>query len=80
LVKEFHPEIDPYLPIIFLLIFPTAFFLNAVYTESLFLFLSLATFYYALKKNFFSAGIFGFFASLTRLASFASFYFANITA
>lgn len=67
LVKEFHPKIDPYLPIIFLLIFPTAFFLNAVYTESLFLFLSLATFYYALKRNFFWASVFGFFASLTRI-------------
>jgi len=67
LVKEFHPEINPYLPIIFLLIFPTAFFLNAVYTESLFLFLSLATFYYGLRKKFLSAGIFGFFASLTRV-------------
>lgn len=66
LVKEFHPEINPYLPIIFLLIFPTAFFLNAIYTESLFLFLSLAAFYYGLKKKFLPAGIFGFFASLTR--------------
>jgi len=67
LVKEFHPEINPYLPIIFLLIFPTAFFLNSVYTESLFLFLSLATFYYGLKKKFIYAGIFGLFASLTRV-------------
>lgn len=67
LVKEFHPEINPYLPIFFLLIFPTAFFLNAVYTESLFLFLSLAAFYYSLKKKFLWAGIFGFFASLTRI-------------
>lgn len=67
LVKEFHPEINPYLPILFLLIFPTAFFLNAIYTESLFLFLSLATFYYGLKKKFLYAGIFGFFASITRV-------------
>ena len=42
LVKEFHPEINPYLPVLLLLIFPTAFFLNAIYTESLFLFLSLS--------------------------------------
>ena len=67
LVKKFHPEVDPYLPVIFLLIFPTSFFLNAVYTESLFLFLSLATFYYGLKKNFIYAGIFGLLASLTRV-------------
>lgn len=73
LVREFHPEINPHLPIIFLLIFPTAFFLNAVYTESLFLFLSLAAFYYGLKKKFIYAGLFGFFASLTRVTGILLF-------
>lgn len=67
LVKEFHPELDPYLPIVFLLIFPTAFFFNAVYTESTFLFFSVVTFYYALKKNFLAAGVFGLCAALTRV-------------
>ncbi|MBU3942552.1 hypothetical protein KKA24_01060 [Patescibacteria group bacterium] len=67
LVKEFHSEINPYASIIFLLIFPTAFFFNAIYTESLFLFLSLATFYYGLKKKFLYAGIFGLLSSLTRV-------------
>ncbi|MCH7604908.1 hypothetical protein IID24_02895 [Patescibacteria group bacterium] len=66
LVREYHSDINPYLPVLFLLIFPTAFFLNAVYTESLFLFLSLASFYYALQGRFFLAGIFGMFASITR--------------
>lgn len=73
LVKEFHPEINPYFPILFLLIFPTAFFLNAIYTESLFLFLSLATFYYGLKKKFLWAGTFGFFAALTRITGILLF-------
>ncbi|KPJ72557.1 hypothetical protein AMJ48_03110 [Parcubacteria bacterium DG_74_1] len=73
LTKEFHPEVDPCLPIVFLLIFPTAFFLNAIYTESLFLFLSLATFYYGLKKNFIYSGIFGLFASLTRVTGILLF-------
>ena len=73
LVKEFHPEINPYLPVIFLLIFPTAFFLNAVYTESLFLFLSLGAFYYSLKRKFLWAGIFGLFASLTRITGILLF-------
>jgi len=73
LVKEFHQEINPYLPIIFLLIFPTAFFLNAIYTESLFLFLSLATFYYGLKKKFIYAGAFGLLASLTRVTGILLF-------
>jgi len=67
IVKEFHKSIDPFLPVAFLLIFPTAFFLNTVYSESLFLFLSLAVFYFALKRNFLWAGIFGFLAALTRV-------------
>lgn len=73
LVKENHPKLNPYLPIFFLLIFPTAFFLNAVYTESLFLFLSIATFYYGLKKNFVLAGIFGMLAALTRITGILLF-------
>ncbi len=83
LVKEFHPEINPYLPLVFLLIFPTAFFLNAIYTESLFLFLSLATFYYGLNKKFLLGGIFGLLASLTRVTGILLFipllweYFQN---
>jgi len=73
LVKEFHPEINTYLPLILLLIFPAAFFLNAIYTESLFLFLSLATFYYGLKKKFLWGGIFGLLASLTRVTGILLF-------
>ncbi len=67
LVKEFHPGTDPQLAVLFLLVFPTAFFLNAVYTESLFLFLSLAVFYCAFRKNFVAAGLFGLLAALTRV-------------
>jgi hypothetical protein len=73
LIKEFHAEIKPQLPLMFLLIFPTAFFLNSIYTESLFLFLSIASFYYALKKNFVLAGIFGFFAAITRITGLLLF-------
>lgn len=67
LVKQFHPEIDPIEPIILLLIFPTSFFLNSVYTESLFLTLSIIFFYYLFKKQFFIAAIFLSLASLCRL-------------
>ncbi len=67
LVREFHPQVDPYLPVLLLLIFPTAFFLNAVYTESLFLFLSIASLYYGLKGRYGAAGAFGVFAALTRV-------------
>lgn len=51
----------------FLNIFPTAYFLSASYTESLFLSLSLATIYLYRKGNFFESGIFGAFSSLTRI-------------
>jgi hypothetical protein len=64
-LQKFHPEIDPEMPIILMLIFPTAFFFNIIYTESLFLFLTLATFYRAFKKNFWLAGLFAFFGALT---------------
>ena len=67
LVKEFHPDIDPHLPLALLLIFPTAFFLNAVYTESLFLFPSIAALYHLKKKEFLKASLFGFLASATRV-------------
>lgn len=52
--------------IFYLLAFPTAFFLLAVYTEPLFLLLSVGAFCFARQKNWLFCGIFGFFASLTR--------------
>jgi len=65
--------------IFYLLIFPTAFFFSMLYTESLFLFLILASFYFARikvlpeagsyfarTKKWWLAGIFGAFASATR--------------
>lgn len=68
LTRVFHPDIDPLRPAMFLLAYPTAFFLNAVYTESLFLFLSLAMVYCALKRNFVLAGVCAALASATRIA------------
>lgn len=53
--------------LLYLLIFPWSFFLSAVYTESLFLLLVTASFYYARKQNWALASAFGFFASLTRI-------------
>jgi len=47
-------------------IFPTAIFFSAVYSESLFLFLTVASFYYARERRWVTAGAFGFFAALTR--------------
>jgi Gpi18-like mannosyltransferase len=51
----------------FLAIFPTTVFFNSFYTESLFMFTSIAAFYYARKKRWALAGIWGFLAALTRI-------------
>lgn len=67
LIKNIFPNIDPKQVVFFLLIFPTAFFLNAVYTESLFLFFSVALFCYLHQKKYFIAGVFGLLAALTRI-------------
>jgi hypothetical protein len=48
-------------------IFPTAVFFSAVYSESLFFALTVASFYYIRERKWIRAGILGFFASLTRV-------------
>lgn len=73
LIRDFHPDIRPLEPIIFLLAFPTAFFLNAVYTESLFLLFSIGSIYYGLRGNWRAAGIAGVLASLTRVTGLLLF-------
>ena len=50
----------------FLLIFPLTVFLGAPFTESMFLFFSLACLYYMRRRQFFLACAFGFLAALTR--------------
>lgn len=55
------------LAILFLLIFPTSFFLLAIYPESTFLFLSIMCFLMIKKDKPLLAGIFGLLASLTRV-------------
>lgn len=67
LATEFHKESDPVLSVSLMLLFPTAFFLNAVYTESLFLFLSVTSFYLTMKRHYFSSACIGLLASLTRI-------------
>jgi hypothetical protein len=56
--------------VLYLLIYPTSFFFSIFYTESLFLFLSIATVYYARKKQWLAASILGFFLTLTRSVGF----------
>lgn len=57
--------------IIFLLIFPTSFFLITAYSESLFLLLVVSSFYFFRKEKLFWATLFAGFASGTRLAGLA---------
>ncbi len=70
LTREFHPESDPLRAVMLLLIFPTAFFLNAVYTEATFLALSVAALYAMRKERFWIAGLLGLLAALTRANGF----------
>lgn len=53
--------------VFFLLIYPTSFYLIALYNESLTLFTLLASFYYSRQKNWFLASVFASLASITRL-------------
>ncbi len=53
--------------VFYISIFPTAIFFSAVYTESLFLALTVASFYFIREHKWLIAGIIGFFAALTRV-------------
>ncbi|MBI4079565.1 MAG: hypothetical protein HY429_04720 [Candidatus Levybacteria bacterium] len=53
--------------ICFLLVFPTAFFFATIYSESLFLLLTVLSFYFARKKQWVFAGVFGMFLTATRV-------------
>ncbi len=50
-----------------LLFFPTSFYLGALYTESLFLLLSVGTFYFARQNRWWLSAIFGILACTTRV-------------
>ncbi|MDQ2818016.1 MAG: hypothetical protein M3T49_07405 [Candidatus Eremiobacteraeota bacterium] len=68
LVKlEFGEDTTAFHAIFYIAVFPTAIFFSAVYTESLFLALTVASVFYARRGNFITAGIFGALASLTRI-------------
>ncbi len=53
--------------IIYFSVFPTAYFLHAAYTESLFLALTIASFYYARQDRWAMAGVIGMLAASTRI-------------
>ena len=54
----------------YLVLLPTAFLFHAALTESLFLCLTLATFYYAEKRRWLLVGVVGFFLALSRSVGF----------
>jgi 4-amino-4-deoxy-L-arabinose transferase-like glycosyltransferase len=57
--------------VFYLLIFPTALFFTSIYPESTLFLFCLASFFYARKKQWVIAGVFGFLAALTK--AFGSF-------
>ena len=57
--------------VLYLALFPLAFFLSAIYTESLLLGLSIAAIYYARRQRWWLAGLCGGLAALTRLQGVA---------
>ena len=63
--REFGEKVAS-LSVIYLALFPTAFYLSAIYTKSLFLACSVACIYYARTQRWWLAGLCGGLASLTR--------------
>jgi hypothetical protein len=64
-VEDFDADLA-WRSVLYLAVFPTAFFLAAAYNESLFLFFSLLSFYSMRKGRWWLAGLAALFASLTR--------------
>jgi Gpi18-like mannosyltransferase len=54
--------------VLYMFVFPTAFFMSMMYTEGLFLALAIAAFYYARAGKWWVAGLLSMFATLTRLS------------
>ena len=67
LVRDFHPAVNPKIVLVAMLLFPTAFFFSLVYTESLFLLLSVLSIYMGRKERWWAAGLIGILAALTRV-------------
>ena len=68
-----YSEKTSYLSLLLLLVFPTSFYFGAIYTESLFLLLTVLCLYTLRKKNYLVAGVFAAFASATRVLGLALF-------
>lgn len=68
--KEFSQKVAAR-AVLYVAFFPLAFFLSAIYTESLLLCLSIACIYYARKRSWWLAGLCGGLAAFTRLQGVA---------
>lgn len=68
LVLEDFDRAQAWNAVLYLAVFPTAFFFAAAYNESLFLLFTLLAFYYMRRSSWWLAGLFGLLASLTRSA------------
>jgi Gpi18-like mannosyltransferase len=68
LVLEDFDRAQAWNAVLYLAVFPTAFFFAAAYNESLFLLFTLLAFYYMRRSSWWLAGVFGLLASLTRSA------------
>ncbi|HTX90516.1 MAG TPA: mannosyltransferase family protein [Anaerolineales bacterium] len=64
---ELGDEAAAYRAALFLVIFPTAFFLSAAYSESLFLLGAILSLYSARRQRWLAAGLWGALAALTRI-------------
>lgn len=71
---EGHTSDEQTKSILALLMYPTAIFFLALYTESLFVFLITACFYFLKQKKWWIAGVFGLLASLTRIPGVFLFF------
>lgn len=67
LIRLDHKKDIAWLAIYLLILFPTAFYFGSLYTESLFLALTMWSFYLARKEKWFYASVLGGFASATRV-------------
>ena len=71
LIKIDYQRKTAFQTIFFILVFPTSFFFVAVYSESLFLLLSVLSFYFARKRSWFFASLFAGLSTATRFVGIA---------
>ncbi len=82
LASKFQKKENTPWTLLFLLLFPTAFYFGALYTEGLFFLLVIASLYFLQEKKYIYVCIFSFLASTTRLIGvflIVPFFFSLIT-